>query len=373
MQTTELLKTPMYDYYTEQGLKLTDFGGWALPIQFTKIQDEHDAVRNNVGIFDASHMGEILISDGKEDVYTWLNRIITNDTTKNDLNGAQYTAVVNEDGMTLDDLIYYHVAPQQLLLTPNASNTKKILGWLNKHNDDGQVSIEDQSSKYGLIAVQGPESQNVMEKLTDANIQDLKGFTLIMDTEVAGVSDVIISKTGYTGELGYELYIPWNDTPTIWKALLEAGDEFNIKQCGLGARDTLRLEAGMALYGNDLSEEISPIEAGIAFAVDFNKLEFIGKEALTKIKADPNRYMSRGFELVGKGIARHDSKVYETAESEQAIGIVTSGTKSPSFNKAIGYVMVEKPYAKLNNTVYIEIRNKRVEAVLTKKDWLKRA
>lgn len=372
MEDSSLLKTPLYDYYVEQGLKLTDFGGWALPIQFSKIQEEHDVVRQSVGIFDVSHMGEIRIKSNKGDVYDWFNQLITNDVSKNKLTKAQYTAVVNEGGKTLDDLIYYHIGQGELFVTPNAGNKDKILNWLIDHNEDNQVTIVDQSLEYGLIAVQGPNSQSLLEKLTDSNFQDMTYYSILVDSTVAGVENVFISRTGYTGEQGYELYIPWDDTLSVWQALLTEGQDFGIKPCGLGARDTLRLEAGMALYGNDLSEEISPIEGGIAFAVDFNKENFIGKEALLQVKNDPNRLMSRGFELLGKGIARHGYPIYETAESDQVIGEVTSGTKSPTFNKALGFAMVLKPYAKLNNTVYIEIRNKRVEAMLTKKDWLNR-
>lgn len=366
----ELKQTPLYDYYIKKGLKLTDFGGWALPIQYTKIQTEHDAVRQHVGLFEVSHMGEILITGS--DVIEWFNRLITNNAQKIELLSAQYTAIVNEEGYTLDDLIYYYINENQLFVTPNAGNKDKILAWLKQHNADGVVKIEDKSSDYGLIAIQGPKSQEVLSRLTDANLSDLTYYHILVDQVVADVDDVYISKTGYTGELGFELYVPWEQTQHIWQALLEAGDDLDITECGLGSRDTLRLEAGMALYGNELSEEITPIEGGIAFAIDFNKDDFIGKEALLEVKADPNRFMSRGFELLGKGIARQGYQVYETEESTEVIGEVTSGTKSPTFKKALGFVKIKKPFAKLGNEVFVEIRNKRVPAVITKKDWLKK-
>lgn len=369
MGEQELKQTPLYDYYIDKGLKLTDFGGWALPIQFTKIQEEHDAVRQAVGIFEVSHMGEILITGPT--VLEWFNQIITNDTLKNKLNGAQYTAIVNEDGYTLDDLIYYYIDHNQLFVTPNAGNKDKVLAWLNNHNTDGVVEIIDQSNEYGLIAVQGPQSDAVLKEITDGAATELGYYQILQNQTVAGVGSVHISKTGYTGELGYELYIPWNQTTTVWKTLLEVGERYGLKECGLGARDTLRLEAGMALYGNDLSEEITPIEGGISFAVDFNKENFIGKEALEKVKNDPKRFMSRGFELLGKGIARQGYKIYETEDSTEIIGEVTSGTKSPTLKKALGFVQIRKPYAKLNNNFFIEIRNKRIPAIITKKDWLK--
>ncbi|MGO4941845.1 glycine cleavage system aminomethyltransferase GcvT [Ruoffia tabacinasalis] len=369
MAEENLKQTPLFDYYVEKGLKLTDFGGWALPIQFTKIQEEHDAVRQTVGIFEVSHMGEILIKGSN--VLEWFNQIITNDTQKISINDAQYTAIVNEDGYTLDDLIYYYVAENTLFVTPNAGNKDKILAWLNQHNSDNTVEIIDQSAEYGLIAVQGPNSEKVLKEIAAPEVLELNSFQMFSEQTVAGVDSVRISKTGYTGELGYELYIPWAQTAKVWEALLNVGESYGLKECGLGARDTLRLEAGMALYGNDLSEEITPIEGGIAFAVDLNKENFIGKEALEKVKNDPNRYMSRGFELTGKGIARQGYKIFESEESTEVIGEVTSGTKSPTFKKALGFAQIRKPYAKINNQIFIEIRNKRVPAIITKKDWLK--
>lgn len=365
-----LLQTPMYDHYIESGYSVTDFGGWALPVQFSKIQTEHDAVRNGVGIFDASHMAEIFVTGEK--VMDWLDLLITNNAHDCAVNQAQYTAVVKEDGGTLDDLIYYRSAEDQIVITANASNRVKILDWINAHNQDGEVEIVDRTFEYGLIAIQGPKSEEVLAKLTETDLPSIKGYHFLPDQVVDGIEGVAISRTGYTGEDGFELYIPWEHTADLWKKFLEIGEEYGLIECGLGARDTLRLEGGMALYGNDLTEEISPIEGGIAFAVKFDGVDYIGKEALAAIKEDPNRYMSRGFELTGKGIARGGYEVFESEDSEEAIGYVTSGTKSPTFGKAIGYAMVRKPKAKLGETVYVEVRNKRIPAVLTKKDWLSR-
>lgn len=364
------LKSPLFDYYQEEAIKLVDFAGWALPIQYSKIQDEHHSVRNNVGLFEVSHMGEIFIRGEK--VIEWFNYLITNDANKCQVNQAQYTAVVNEAGQTLDDLIYYRLSDDEIMVTPNAGNYEKILAWLNDHNQEGQVEIDDQTFNIGLIAVQGPDAEKVLAKLTDTDLSQIKNYHFLAKQEVAKVENVLISRTGYTGEDGFELYIPWDDTLTIWQALLEAGEEFQIARAGLGSRDTLRLEAGMALYGNDITEEINPLEAALSFAVDFNKEDFIGKDALQNYKESDKQRVSRAFELVGKGIARQGYLVFETEESEQPIGEITSGTKSPSLGISLGLVLLDKAYAKLGNSIFIEIRNKRVEAKITKKNWLKR-
>lgn len=370
-KTTELRRTPLYDYYLEKGLKLMDFGGWALPVQYTKIMEEHKAVREAVGIFDCAHMGEIRIT-GKN-ALDFVNSVITNDATKVKDNQSMYTAVTNKAGGTLDDVIFYKTSDEHFTFTPNASNTGKILNWFNKHNQDEDVVIEDVSADFGLIAIQGPKAVAALEKLTDTNLSDIKPFYFKADQTVAGVSPVLISRTGYTGEDGFELYVPFDEQLTIWKQLLEAGEEFGITECGLGARDTLRLEAGLALYGNDLSEDINPIEGGIGFTVktgDKKEMDYPGKEALEAYRAAEDKKLSRGFELLGKGIAREGMPVKLADGTE--VGIVTSGTKSPTFKKAIGFLMIDKNHAKFENEVFIDIRNKLVPAVLVKKDWLRR-
>lgn len=364
-----LKKTPLYNHYVKSGARVTDFGGWGLPIQFTKIQTEHDAVRNAVGLFDASHMGEILVTG--DDVINWFNQIITNDATKVEDLQAQYTAITKEDGGTLDDLIYYKTDANRIVVTANASNTDKIYDWLVKHNPDNAVKIEDQTDQIGLIAVQGPKADETLQKLTDANLAELAYYRFQPHQTIAGVADVVISRTGYTGETGFELYVPWDETQKVWDALLEAGQEFGIAECALGARDTLRLEAGLALYGNDLSEDINPYEGGIGFAVKLDKeAHFPGKDVLAAHRAKEQKRVSRGFELTGKGIARQHSKVFDKDDNE--IGEVTSGTKSPTFGKSIGYMLVDKDAAPFGEKVTIEVRNKRIQADVVKKNWLKR-
>lgn len=367
--TENLKKTPLYDYNQKHGYKLIDFGGWALPVQYTKLQDEHDAVRERAGIFDVSHMGEIFIRG--DQATEWINSIISNDITTIEPGQAQYTAVLNEDAGILDDLIFFKLAEDEYLATPNAANTEKIWNWFNEHNN-GEVELDNQSENYGLIALQGPKSEAILSKVTDADLSSLKSYTFTAGEEIAGTKDNIIARTGYTGEDGFELYLKWDNVEPIWHALLEAGEEFDILQSGLGARDTLRLEGGMALYGNDLSEDMNPLEAGIGFAVKADKdTEFIGQEKIKEIKSQgKTKYFSRGFELLEKGIARNGDKVFNKEGKE--IGTVTSGTKSPTFDISLGYMLAEREETPLDAEVVIQVRKKEIPAKIVKKNWLRR-
>jgi len=366
----ELKKTPLHEYYEEQDLKLIDFGGWALPVQYTKLQDEHDAVRERVGIFDVSHMGEIFIRG--ENAEEWINGIISNNITTIEPNQAQYTTILNEDAGILDDLIFFKLSENEYLATPNAANTEKICNWLNEHNKENKVELDNQTMNYSLVAIQGPKAEATLEKLTDADLPSIESYHFSQNEKIAGTEGNIISRTGYTGEDGFEIYIKWDDLETIWKALLEAGEEFSILECGLGSRDTLRLEAGLALYGNDLSEDLNPLEAGVGFAVKADKeTPFIGQEKIKEIKSKGKTpYFSRGFELTGKGIARQGDKIFDQDGNE--VGEVTSGTKSPTFGKSIGFALVDREDAKNGTEVVFQVRKRQIDGVICKKDWLRR-
>lgn len=362
---TGLKHTPLYDHYTEGNVKLTDFGGWALPLQFTSIIEEHHAVRNKAGLFDVSHMGEVLVQGPNAE--DWLNGLLTNDLTKVVVNQAQYNAVCKEDGGILDDLIVFKLSDESYLLTPNAANTEKIIQWLIDHQPEG-VDIEDQSEDYGLLALQGPLSEDILSKLTDTDISELKPYRFIPDVTIAGQEGVLLSRTGYTGEDGFELYAKWNQVAPLWEAILKEGD---VAKCGLGARDTLRLEAGLGLYGQDLSEEITPLEAGIGFAVKTRKeADFIGKEALMKQREKGLEKVSRGFELNGKGIAREAFPVLN--EEGEEIGVVTSGTISPTLEKSIGLMSIDSNYKDIGTTVHIQIRKRTVPATIVKKPFVQK-
>lgn len=364
-----LKKTPMYDYYVEKGCKITDFGGWGLPIQISKIAEEHKAVREAVGLFDASHMGEVRVKTNKVNAFEWWNGLITNEVSKITYDGkAQYTAVCKEDGGMLDDMIYYRRNEDELIVTPNGSNREKIVNWMVDHNQDGQVEITDETYDWGLIAVQGPKAEELLGRLTDTDLASIEYYSYKADQTVAGVEKVQISRTGYTGEEGFELYIPAADMLTIWKKLVEEGQDLGVTECALGARDTLRLEAGLPLYGNDFDESVNPIAGGIAFAVPKDKeADYIGKEAIAAYRAGDKKEASRGFKVNGKQIPRHGMEVKN--QEGEVIGVVTSGTKAPSFGFPIGFVRVPIEY-KVGDKIIIDVRGKEVEAELTKKDWL---
>lgn len=366
-EENELQRTPLYPYYQENNVKLIDFGSWALPIQFTKLKEEHQAVRERVGIFDVSHMGEIKVSGDK--AADWLNKLITNDVTKIEPDQAVYTLVTNEKGGILDDIIIFKLSATEYLLTPNASNTDKIWNWLEEHKEDG-VELTDQSKDTGLIAIQGPKAKDIVAEIFGNEALDIENYHFKQNVSGEGLDDVLLSRTGYTGEDGYECYVKWDQTETLWKKFLEAGAPYEIAECGLGSRDTLRLEAGMPLYGQDLSEDVTPLEAGLRFAVKWDKKEpFIGQEALEEQKEAGTTYLSRGFEVSGRGIAREGYPVFNDQDEE--IGVVTSGTQSPTLGKSIGFMRIKKAGIKLGDTVKIQVRKNKVDATITKKNFLK--
>ncbi|WP_245751857.1 glycine cleavage system aminomethyltransferase GcvT [Alkalibacterium subtropicum] len=364
---TELQRTPLYPYYQENNVKLIDFGSWALPVQFTKLKEEHQAVREHAGIFDVSHMGEIKVSGDK--ATDWLNRLITNDVKNIDPDQAVYTLVTNETGGILDDIIIFKLSETDYLLTPNASNTKKIWQWLNEHKGAG-IELTDLSKDTGLIAIQGPRAKDIVAEVFGKEVLDLENYHFRQNVSAEGLDNVLLSRTGYTGEDGFECYVKWDQTVTLWKKFLEAGAAYQLQECGLGARDTLRLEAGMPLYGQDLSERVTPLEAGLRFAVKWDKSEpFIGQKALEEQKETGTTYLLRGFEVQGRGIAREGYPVFN--ESDEEIGEVTSGTQSPTLGKSIGFMRIRKAGIKLGDTVRIQIRKNTVDARVTKKNFLK--
>ncbi|QQP69773.1 glycine cleavage system aminomethyltransferase GcvT [Carnobacterium sp. CS13] len=359
---TTLKQTPMFEYYKKQGVKLIDFGGWAMPIQFTGIIEEHKAVRSHAGLFDASHMGEFLI-EGK-DAESYLNHLLTNDVTQVALNQAQYHAMCYPDGGTIDDLILSKLAENRYLITTNAGNTEKDFKWMQEHLT-GDVKLEDYSDSIGLLALQGPSAESILQKLTDVDLGAIGSFRFVQQATVAGIENVLISRTGYTGEEGFELYVEAVQTENLWRQLVEVGEAEGLKPCGLGSRDTLRLEAALSLYGHELSAEITPLQAGIGFAVKTKKdSDFIGKTVLAAQRESGVKKKIRGFELTGKGIAREGCKVY--TESGKEIGVVTSGTRSPSLGKSIGLALLDAAESNFGTSIKVEVRNKLVDALVMK-------
>ena len=330
MAEGSLRRTPLYEEHKELGARLVDFAGWEMPVQYSGIKAEHTAVRESAGLFDVSHMGEVVFRG--PDAEAAVQRLVTRDVGRLEVGQAGYSAVCYEDGGTVDDVIVYRRSGDFLVVV-NASNREKDFAHFKENANDLGVEVTDESDGWALLALQGPEAAKLLQGATETNLSALKPFRFA-EGEVAGAA-ALISRTGYTGEDGFELYVKPDDAPGIWRTLIEAG----AAPAGLGARDTLRLEAGMCLYGNELDAETTPLEAGISFAVHLDKeQEFIGQAALRDEKENGLRKKLVGFEMEGRGIARHGHPV--TSGSEK-VGEVTSGTQSPTLGRAIGLALVE--------------------------------
>ncbi len=364
---TELQRTPLYEQYKATGAKTIDFGGWDLPVQFSSIKEEHEAVRTKAGIFDVSHMGEIEVKG--PNALTYLQALVTNDVAKIVDGQAQYTAMCYEDGGTVDDLLIYRKSETEYLLVINASNIEKDVAWMEQYLIDG-VTIVNVSDHIAQLAIQGPLAEQILQKETRYNLSSIPFFRFADGVEVAGVR-ALVSRTGYTGEDGFELYCDADDAVQLWQALLEAGKDEGLVPCGLGARDTLRFEARLPLYGQELTKDISPLEAGIGFAVKVGKnAEFIGKEALKREKEQGLTRKLVGIEMLEKGIPRTGYEVY--ADDKQ-IGFVTTGTQSPTLKKNVGLAMVDLAYTELGTEVDVQIRKKRLKAKVVKTPFYKRS
>lgn len=364
----ELRRTPIFPAYEDKA-KTIDFGGWELPVQFSGIKEEHRAVRERAGLFDVSHMGEIRIAGPGSK--TFLQYVLTNDITKLVPDKAQYSIMCYEDGGTVDDLIVYMLDDNEYLLVVNAANTAKDFDWLTSQNNHKDVIIENVSENFAQLAIQGPQAEEVLQKLVDISLQDISFFRFKQNVAFDGIDGTgIISRTGYTGEDGFEIYIAADKGLALWKRLLEAGEAEEIQPIGLGARDTLRFEANLALYGQELSPAISPVEAGLGFAVKVNKeADFIGKPALKEqVENGANRQLV-GIEMMDKGIPRHDYKVYY---GETEIGFVTSGTQSPTLNKNIGLALIDKQYTAVDTKVEIQVRKRRLKAKIVSVPFYRR-
>lgn len=361
----QLKRTPLYPVYKDKA-KLIAFGGWEMPVQFSSIKEEHHAVRNAAGLFDVSHMGEVAVTGS--DATEYLQRLTTNDIHKLKGNRAQYTVMCYPDGGTVDDLLVYKKGDNDYLLVLNAANIDKDVEWMNKQAE-GDIGIRDVSAETAQLALQGPKAENILQKLTSIDLSEIPFFGFYPDAEVAGVK-VLVSRSGYTGEDGFELYTAPDDVPVLWNELLEIGGDEGLLPCGLGARDTLRFEARLLLYGQDLSASISPLEAGIGFAVKLDKGDFIGRSALAEQKERGIPRKLVGIEMVERGIPRAHYPVY--AEDKE-IGEVTSGTQSPTLKKNLGLALVQREYSDLGREVTVGIRGKRVKGKIVKTPFYKRS
>ena len=354
--------TPFTAKHIALNAKMAAFAGYNMPISYSGINDEHAAVRTNAGVFDVSHMGEFILKG--EHALDLIQRVTSNDASKLTAGKAQYSCLPNEQGGIVDDLLVYCIEENKVyMLVVNASNIEKDWNWISKFNTSN-VEMHNISDKTCLLAIQGPNATKMLQPLTDIDILNLKYYTFAKG-KFAGVDNVVISATGYTGAGGIEIYFEDKDgaADTIWDAIFEAGASYGIKPIGLGARDTLRLEMGYCLYGNDIDDTTSPLEAGLGWITKFTK-EFTAKEILEKQKAAGITRKLVGFEMIDRGIPRHDYLIKN--EAGETIGKVTSGTQSLSLGKAIGLGYVAMGYAGLDNDIFIDIRNTPVKARIVK-------
>lgn len=345
--------------HREAGARMVPFAGYEMPLQYSGLTDEHIAVRESVGVFDVSHMGEFILRG--ENVVDLLQKISTNDASKLVPGKVQYSCMPNGEGGIIDDLLIYCLSEDTFMLVVNASNIEKDWQWIADHNDMG-VEMEDISERTCLLAVQGPKAADALESLTEIDLQNMKYYTFEKGV-FADTDNVLVSATGYTGSGGFELYFNNEHAETIWKAIMEAGERFEIKPAGLGARDTLRLEKGFCLYGNDIDDDTSPIEAGLGWITKFSK-DFIDADRLKDQKENGVKRKLVAFTMIDRGIPRKDYPILDN--SGKQIGKVTSGTSSPSLKQGIGMGYVEVDQAKVDTEIYIEVRNKSLKAVIKK-------
>ena len=343
------------DKHVSLGAKMVPFAGFNMPVQYEGVNAEHEAVRNGLGIFDVSHMGEFLVTG--EGALDLIQAVTSNDASKLSDGKIQYSCLPNDKGGIVDDLLVYRVSDVEYMLVVNASNIEKDWNWISKHNTFG-ANLRNISDDYCLFAIQGPHAKDALQTLTKMDLSEMAYYTFAID-QFAGVEDVIISATGYTGAGGFEIYVFNNDAEKVWDAIMKAGAQYNIKPIGLAARDTLRLEMGYCLYGNDINDSTSPIEAGLSWITKFSK-SFVNSDVLKNQKEKGVSKKLVGFELIDKGIPRHD---YEIVNAEgKNIGIVTSGTMSPTLKKSIGMGYVSIELSTLNSEIYIKVRDKNLKA-----------
>lgn len=356
---------PLNDKHISLGGKMVPFAGYSMPVQYSGVNDEHDTVRNAVGIFDVSHMGEFWIK-GPE-ALNLIQKVTSNDASKLFDGKAQYSCLPNETGGIVDDLLVYKFGDEEYMLVVNASNIEKDWNWISKHNTMGAKMI-NASDDTSLFAVQGPKAADVLQKLTDVDLKAMEYYTFKVG-KLAGFENIIISATGYTGAGGFELYVPNSAAVAIWDAILNAGKEFGIKPIGLGARDTLRLEMGFCLYGNDIDDTTSPLEAGLGWVTKFTK-PFVNSDALQKQKEAGVTRKLVGFQMLDRAIPRHDYPICDA--NGKVIGKVTSGTQSPSLKMGIGLGYVPTELANPGSEIYVNIREKLNKAVVVKIPFLKK-
>lgn len=356
--------TALTHKHIELGAKMVPFAGYNMPVQYAGINAEHESVRKGVGVFDVSHMGEFILKGDK--ALDLIQRVTSNDASKLYDGKVQYSCLPNENCGIVDDLLVYRIDEKTYLLVVNASNIEKDWDWISKYNTEG-VEMKNISDKTSLLAVQGPKAAEALQSLTDIDLGSMEYYTF-KKGKFAGVDNVLLSATGYTGAGGFEIYVENDKAEHIWDAVFKAGEPFGIKPIGLGARDTLRLEMGFCLYGNDIDDTTSPLEAGLGWVTKFNK-DFTNSAALQQQKQEGVKKKLVGFEMIDRGIPRHDYEIVDT--DDNVIGKVTSGTQSPSLQKAIGMGYVNNAFAKEGTDIFIKIRDNKVKAQVVKPPFYK--
>ena len=371
-----LKRTALFHEHQKLGGKLIDFGGWELPVQYTGVMDEHNSCRNAAGIFDVSHMGEVHVEGVRAEGF--LNLLVSNNVSKLSVGQAQYTVMCNEHGGIVDDLVIYRRAQDRFLVVVNASNVDKDFAHMQRISapfaatqDSDEFTLTDESSKYTQIAIQGRYAAKILQTLTATDLSPIKNYWFIEGALKSGIP-AILARTGYTGEDGFEIYVPWERGPETWSALLEAGQPFGLKPCGLGARDTLRLEMKYPLYGHELSDETNPLEAGLGWVTKLDKPEdFVGKRALLEIKSRPPERALVGLKFLERGIPRQGYEVFDTAGARK-IGIITSGTQSPSLKLSVAIAYIEAAQAAIGSRITVDLRGTKVSAEVIPTPFYKR-
>jgi aminomethyltransferase len=356
--------TALTDIHIREGAKMVPFAGYNMPVQYAGINVEHETVRKAVGVFDVSHMGEFILKGDK--ALDLIQQVTSNDASKLYDGKVQYSCLPNEDGGIVDDLLVYRIDEKTYMLVVNASNIEKDWNWISQYNTYG-VDMKNISDRTSLLAIQGPKATEALQSLTEIDLGSMEYYTF-QKGKFAGINNVVVSATGYTGAGGFEIYFDNEHAEEIWAAVFKAGEAFGIKPIGLAARDTLRLEMGFCLYGNDIDDTTSPLEAGLGWITKFTK-PFTNAEALQQQKQQGITKKLIGFEMIDRGIPRHDYEIVDT--DGNVIGRVTSGTQSPSLQKAIGMGYVNQSFAKEGSEIYIKIRDNKVKAQVVKMPFLK--
>lgn len=369
-----LKRTALFEEHVRLGGRLIDFGGWELPVQYSGVMDEHLACRSAAGLFDVSHMGEVQVEGA--DAQAYLNYLVTHQIGKASIGQAQYNVMCHDDGGIVDDLVIYKRASDRFLVVVNASNTDKDFQHMQSvqrrfKGEHGDLRVTNESAQYTQIAIQGQKAVSILKKITSCALDTIKTYWFSEGTVLGGIP-ALLARTGYTGEDGFEIYVSWEKGPEVWRALLEAGKNDGLKPCGLGARDTLRLEMKYPLYGNELTDHTHPLEAGLGWVVKLDKGNFIGRDALVKFKEQGFKRQLVGFKLLEKGIPRHGYTLWDATGATQ-IGEVTSGTQSPSLKQAIGIGYVETGYVKVGSKITVDIRGAKVPAEVVSTPFYKRS